>query len=97
MRLFSFFDYLAFAIGAIGTLAVFGAPIRMPQLIVTLFLVLSGIICCFSVFLLVFDRFVPRLDRREQRVHIYHVLANIIPTIYLVSHLKETPWEFFSC
>jgi hypothetical protein len=87
----SAFDYFAFAIGVIGTLTVFGAPITIPQLIVTVLGVLSGIICCFSILLLAFDRFVPRLDRKKRRIHVYHVLANIIPTIYVLSHLKETP------
>ena len=97
MRMFSSFDYFAFAIGAVGTLNVFGAPIRIPQLIVTVLGVLSGIICCFSILSLAFDRFVPRLDRKERRIHVYHVLANIIPTIYVLSHLRETPWGRFTC
>jgi hypothetical protein len=96
LRLFSFFDYLAFLIGAIGTLLVFGASIIMSRVIVALLLVLPGIICCFSILLPVFDRFVPRFDPRERRVHVYHVLTNIIPTIYVLNHLKETPWEFFN-
>ena|SRR5436190_20128926 len=97
MRMFSPFDYFVFAVGAIGTLNVFGVPIRMPQLIVIILGGLSGMICGFSILSLALDRFVPRLDRKERRIHVYHVLANIIPTIYVLSHLRETPWGRFTC
>ena len=46
---------------------------------------------------LAFDRFVPRFDRKERRIHVYLLSANIIPTIYVLSHLKETPWGLFTC
>jgi hypothetical protein len=97
MRLFSPFDYFVFAIGAIGTLNVFGVPIRMPQLILIILGGLSGMICCFSILPLAFDRFVPRLDRQQRRIHAYHVLVNLIPTIYVLTHLRETPWGRFTC
>jgi hypothetical protein len=71
----------------------FGAPIRMPQLIVVILGVLSALICCFSILSFAFDRFVPRLDRKQRRIHIYYVLVNLIPTIYVFSHLRETPWS----
>src|SRR5262245_8838040 len=83
MKMFSPFYYFALAIGAVGTLNVFGAPLRIPQLIVVVFRSLSGLISCFSILLLTFDRFVTRLDQKERRIHVYYVLANVIPTIYI--------------
>jgi len=43
--MFSSFDYVAFVIGAIGTLNVLGAPFGIPQLMVKVLGVLSAIIC----------------------------------------------------
>jgi len=97
MRPFSFFDYVAFGIGAFGTLSVFGTPIGLPQLVVNVLIVFSGIIFCFSMFSLALDRFVPRLDRKDRRTHVYYALANLTPTIYLLTHLKETPPGLFTC
>jgi hypothetical protein len=97
MKMFNRFDYFSLAIATIGTLKVFGAPISMSQLMVIILGLFSALICCFSILSLAFDRFVPRLDRKERRIHVYHVLANIIPTIYVLSQLKETPWGRFTC
>ena len=97
MRVFKPFDYFVIAIGTIGTLNVFGAPIRLPQLIVVILGALSTLICCFSILSLALNRFVRHLDPQQQRVYLYHILVNLIPTIYILTHLKETPWERFTC
>jgi hypothetical protein len=97
MRTFKLFDYFVIAVGIIGTLNVFGAPIRMLQLIVIVLGTLSALICCFSILSLALNRFVPRLDPQQQRIHVYHILVNLIPTIYILTHLTETPWERFTC
>lgn len=91
------FDYLVFTIGAIGTLNVFGVPTGMPQLVLIILGALSAIACCFAILLLAFDRFVRRFDREQRRIYVYYILANIIPTIYILSHLKETPSGLFTC
>lgn len=95
MRLPRFFDYVVLAIGTIGTLNVFKLPIVMPEVVAVISWALSALICCFSVMLLGLNRFVPRLNRGEQRIHIYYVLVTLIPTVYILTHLKETPWERF--
>src|SRR5438067_2519460 len=95
MRAFKPFDYFVIAIGMIGTLNVFGVLIRMPQLIVVILGALSALICCFSILSLALNRFVRHLDPQQQRIHLYHIFVNLIPTIYILTHLTETPWERF--
>ena len=97
MIAFKPFDYFAIAIGMIGTLNVFGALPKIPQLIVVILGAVSGMICCFSIVLLSLNRYVRHLDPQQQRFHFYHLFANLIPTIYILTHLTETPWERFTC
>jgi hypothetical protein len=95
MRMLTSFDCFVLAIGTIGTLNVFKLPIMMPEVVAVISWALSALICCFSILLLGVNRFVPRLNPRQQRIHIYYVLVTLIPTIYILTHLKETPWERF--
>jgi len=95
VKTFKPFDYVIIALGLIGTLNVFGALGKMPQPITVMLAVLSSMICCFSIALLALNRFVRHIDPRYQRRLRYHVFANLIPTIYLITHLTETPWERF--
>ena len=97
MRTFKPSDYFVIAIGTVGTLNVFIPPIRMPQLIVVILGVLSALICCFSILLLALNRFVRHLDPQERRIYLYYIFANLIPTIYILTHLTETPRERFTC
>jgi hypothetical protein len=57
--------------------------------------VLSSMICCFSIALLALNRFVRYIEPRHQRLVCYYLFTNLIPTIYLMMHLTETPWERF--
>jgi hypothetical protein len=89
------FDYFVLTIGLVGTLNVFGVPIDMPRMVVVVLGVLSSLFCCFSLLLLAFNRFVPHLDRPNHRLQLFYIFLNLAPTIYIFSHLTETPWEYF--
>ncbi|HUR72532.1 MAG TPA: hypothetical protein VMZ02_11125 [Candidatus Limnocylindrales bacterium] len=39
---------------------------------------------------------IRHMDYIQQRLHAFHALVNLPPTIYLLAHLKETPWDKFS-
>src|SRR6266478_707740 len=85
LRAFRPFDYVVIAIGIIGTLNVLGAFIEMPQPVLVILEALSGVFFCFSVLSLVLNRFVRHLDSQQQRIHLYHIFANLIPTIYVLT------------
>jgi hypothetical protein len=91
------FDYFAIVIDMFGTLKWFGALVQVPQLLAILLGGLSALICFFSLLSLAHDRYVRPLNPRRQRIYLYHFLSNLIPTIYILSHLTETPWERFTC
>lgn len=95
MRMRKPFDYFVLVIGTLGTLNVFKLPIMMPEVVAVLSWALSALICCFSILLLGLNRFVPRLNPHQERIQIYYTLITLIPTIYILTHLKETPWERF--
>ena len=91
MNAFKAFDYFAIAIGILATLNVFG----VLQPMVFILGPVSALICCFSILSLALNRFVPHLASQQQRLHLYHILANLIPTIYILTHLKETTYSVF--
>ncbi len=97
MSAFKPFDYFVIANGMIGTLNVFGALPKMPQLIVVVLGVVSALIFCFSIVSLALNRYVRHLDPQQTRFHLYHIFANLIPTIYILTHLTETPEGRFTC
>jgi hypothetical protein len=88
-------DYCVFGIGLVGTLKACGLLTNMPRILVVVLGVLSSFICCFSILLLAFNRFIPHLDRPNHRLHVFYVFSNLVPTIYLFSRLTETPREYF--
>jgi hypothetical protein len=95
MKAFEPFDYFVIAIGVIGTLNLFGVLIKLPQPIIVILGVISSMIRCFSILLLALNIFVRHLDPQQQRLHRFYVFANLMPTIYILTHLTETPWECF--
>jgi len=84
----TFFDYFVLAIGGLATLGAFKL-ILVPPVLGRLSLILSTFICFYSILSLAADRFHPRLTKHEKRVQIYHILVTIIPTLYLLTHLKS--------
>ena len=97
MSVFKPFDYFVIIIGMIGTLNVCGALPKIPQMIVVILGAVSALLCCFSIASLALNRFVRHFDSQHQRLHLYHILANLIPAIYILTHLTETPWGRFTC
>jgi hypothetical protein len=95
MSAFRPFDYFVIAIGMIGTLNAIGALPKMPQLVVVISGVVSALVCCFSIVLLGLNRYVRHLGSQQKRFYLYHIFANLVPTIYILTHLRETPWERF--
>jgi hypothetical protein len=95
MKMFKPFDYFTIVVGVIGTLIFLGVLSRMPQLVMVTFGVLSSMICYFSILLLALDRFGRHLDSQQARMYRFNAIANIIPPIYVFTHLKETASEYF--
>ena len=90
---FDLIDIAIFIIGFVGTLNALGWFPRIPN---PLTLVLNGfstIVFLLSIFPLLLDLAVHQLKPAERRLHLYYVLANTVPAIYLFAHLEETPWE----
>ena len=82
-----------FAIG-VGTFAIICVFAGLRSALVVLG-ALSTLICCFSIVTLILNRHIRYLDAKEQRRCVYYILATIIPTIYVLTHLKEAAWEIF--
>jgi len=95
MNVFKLFDYFVIAIGVIGTLSALGV-FAMPEPLVVVLGIASTFFCLFSVILLVLHAYVPRLSITEYRRLVLYTFSNIVPTIYVLRHLKETPWEHFA-
>ncbi len=89
------FDYFVIAVGLTGTLNALGVFLLHEALVVILGIA-STFFCCFSVILLVLHAYVPRLPLNEYRRQVVYTFSNLVPTIYILTHLKETPWEFFA-
>jgi hypothetical protein len=88
------FDCIVIAVGVLGTLSALGVvAISIPLIVILGFA--STFLCCSSVILLVLHAYVPRLERREYRLQVLYAFSNLVPTIYFLTHLKETPWELF--
>jgi hypothetical protein len=95
MRSFKLFDVIVIIIGTIGTLHAFGALANVSHMIVVLLGLFSSMTCGFSAVFLALNRYIRRVDLQQERVYLYHILANAIPMICFVAHLTETPWERF--
>jgi hypothetical protein len=90
------FDYFIISFGLIATLNVFGILGDLPQVITVVLGAFSAMFCVFSIILLTLAGFVRPIGPQRKRLLRYYVFANLIPTVYLVTHLIETPWERFT-
>lgn len=88
-------DYLVIVVGILGTLNTLGALTSVPHIMVVLFGVCSSMIVGFSLLLLALNRYIRNVTLEQQRLFLLYILTNLIPTIYFMSHLTETPWERF--
>ena len=95
MRSSKLFDGIVVIVGMIGTLHALGELTDIPQVLVVALGLCSSLICGFSIVFLALNRYIRRVDLRQERFYHYHILANAIPMIYFISHLTETPWERF--
>lgn len=95
MKAFKPFDYFVIAIGVIGTLNALGVA-TMPEPLVVVLGIASTFFCLSSVILLLFHAYVPRLELTKYRRHVLYTFSNLVPAIYVLMHLKETPWEHFA-
>jgi hypothetical protein len=90
-------DCLIITVGLIGTFNVFGLLGNVPNPIT----VILGLFCTMMFFLsigpLTISLFLGDIGWDYRRLHCYHALANLVPTLYLLAHLKETPWGGFVC
>jgi hypothetical protein len=89
------FDYGSCAFGIIGTLILLGLFGQLSRPIIWVWLFFSTSLCLISLGPLVVNLFTHYLEHSKQRIYLLHVLCNLVPTLYLISHLKETPWEKF--
>ena len=93
MNGFKAFDYFAITIGLLATCSVLG----LLQPLAAILGPVCALICFFSIASLALNRYVRHLDRQQKRLHLYHIFANLIPTIYILTHLAETPLGLFTC
>ena|SRR5438067_982688 len=90
------FDYASSALGLLGTMLTLGVFGNVPKLLIVVTEVFSAIICLFSLGPLILNLWVHSLEPLERRLYNFHLLVNLAPTIYLLAHLTETPWEKFT-
>jgi len=95
VRHLTLFDYAICAVGLLGTIATLGILGHLPNLLLVLTTVISGIICMFSLGLLLDNFWRHSLKPIDKRLHALHFFMNLPPTIYLLVHLRETPWDRF--
>ncbi len=92
MLTFKPFDYCVIVLGAIGTFNVLGGLGNTPNFITLTSGIFSSLIFVMSFAHLTINIFAHHLTRRHKQVHAFFVMANILPALYLLAHLKETPW-----
>jgi len=90
------FDYASVIIGVTSTLMILGAFGEVPNILMVFSTGISTMICLFAMGPLSVNLFIRHLDPIRQRLHAFHAFVNLPPTIYLLAHLKETPWEKFA-
>ena len=90
------FDYASVIIGLTSTLMILGAFGEVPNILMVFSTGISTMICLFSMGPLSMNLFIRHLDTLGQRLHAFHAFVNLPPTIYLLAHLKETPWGKFA-
>ena len=88
------FDYASCGFGIAATLYVMLFPNGVGPL---LFFIeaLAASICLLFLSMLAANFVTHHLNRSEMRIAFYHVASNLVPTLHLLSRLKETPWEKF--
>ena len=91
------YDYASAITGLTGTLLILGTFGELPNILMVISTAIPTMICLFSMGPLSMNLFIRCLDPIEQRRHTFHALVNLPPTIYLLAHLKETPWQKFVC
>ena len=92
---FERFDYASWIFGIMATLVVIVSP-NAPGPLLFFVEAFATLICLWFLSTLVANFFMHHLNRSEVRICFYHVACNFIPTLHLLSRLKETPWERFA-
>jgi hypothetical protein len=87
------FDYASCAFGITATLLVVLSNIT--GLFLFIVEALAAVICLLFLSILAGNLLLDYLNRSEVRIGFYHVACNLIPTLHLLSRLKETPWDKF--
>jgi hypothetical protein len=92
---FTRFDYLSYVFGILATVfVIMSRDARGPLLFfVEAF---AALICLVFLATFVANIFTHQLSRSEARICVYHIACNLLPTIHLLSRLKETPWSQFA-
>ena len=90
------FDFASAIIGLIGTLLIIGAFGEVPNLLLVIATGISTMICLLSMGPLGMNLVIRHMDPIQQRLHAFHAFVNLPPAIYLLAHLKETPWNKFA-
>jgi|SRR5207249_4840198 predicted membrane channel-forming protein YqfA (hemolysin III family) len=89
------FDYGSCVFGITGTLLLLGVFGQPPRPVIVIWGFFSTFVCLVSLGPLVVNLFIHYLKRSELLIYLLHASCNLVPTLYLLSHLKETPWEIF--
>lgn len=89
------FDYVSCGIGLVGTVLVSGF-VRVPNPIIVFLGIASALLCLSSVGPLAIHLFSRILEPDEQKLYTLHAGANLVPTLYFLAHLTETPWGKFT-
>ena len=90
------YDYASAINGLTGTLLILGVFGEVPNILMVISTAISTMICLLSMGPLCMNLLVRHLDPIRQPLHAFHAFVNLPPTIYLLAHLKETPWEKFT-
>jgi hypothetical protein len=88
------FDYASCAFGIGASLAVLLLS-GIPGVVLFMIEAIAAVICLLFLSMFVGSVFAGHLGHSEQRICLYHVACNFIPTLHLLSRLKETPWNHF--
>jgi hypothetical protein len=85
-------DYFTCAFGIVVTLLVLGIFGNAPRPIIFIFEWIAAGICLLSLGTLGLNLVTRFLEPGEQRAYFYHMLCNLVPTVHLLSRLRESPW-----
>ena len=90
------YDYASSIIGRTATVLILGIFGEVPNILLVVSTGISTMLCLFSIGPLSMNLIIRDMDFIQRRLHAFHTLVNLPPTIYLLAHLKETPWNKFS-